>query len=60
MIGSLLIPLPGGDACAFPQKRKLDSFWPNLIALGFVIFGDKIWDSGWTLELTIATIEKTG
>ena len=30
----------------------------NLIALGFVIFGDKIWDSGWTLELTIATIEK--
>ena len=51
----MLIPLPGGGSCAFPQRRKLDSFWPNLIALGFVIFGDKIWDSGWTLELTIAT-----
>ena len=32
----------------------------NLIVLGFVIFGDKIWSSGWTLELTIATIEKRG
>ena len=30
----------------------------NLIVLGFVIFGDKIWGSGWTLELTIATVSK--
>ena len=60
MIGSLLIPGPEGEVRAFPQERKWNSFWPYLIALGFVIFGDKIWDSGWTLELTIATIEKTG
>ena len=47
------------DRAPYHEEENWIVSGQNLIVLGFVIFGDKIWESGWTLELTIATIEKT-